>query len=508
MKEVELAIVGGGPAGLAAACETSAVGVDTWVFDEQSAPGGQLIKQIHKFFGSTEHLAGQRGIDIGQKLREKAKSQGAHICLNTVVFGYNDGNLAISDGVKVEEVRAKRIIIATGASESVLRFPGWTLPGVMGAGAAQTMMNVHRVKPGERVLMVGAGNVGLIVSYQMLQAGIKVVAVVEAKPEVGGYEVHAAKIRRAGVPILTGYTVVEARGEDCVESVVIAKCGPDFKPIAGTEQELKVDTICLAVGLNPLTELTQMMGCKHEYKGMFGGWVPVHDEKMETSVPGVYVAGDLTGIEEASVAMEEGRVAGISAAESLGKMKAEVAEALRAEARERLKQLRSGSFGRYGKEEGLVPAQVSGDKHVEEINLNEGVGVIVECYQDIPCNPCEKACSSGAITVGTPITNLPKVDQSKCTGCGSCVAACPGLAIFLIDSRKSGADEADVTFPYEYLPVPERGAEVEVVDRDGKVVGMGKVVRVAATAKYDRTTLVTVRVPKGIAFRVRGVAKE
>ncbi|MCR4399139.1 MAG: FAD-dependent oxidoreductase [Firmicutes bacterium] len=504
---MELAIVGGGPAGLSAACEASAFGVDTWVFDEQSAPGGQLIKQIHKFFGSSAHMAGRRGIDIGDSLRKRAEAQGVHVCLNTVVFGYNDGNLAICDGRGVKEVKAERIIIATGASENVLRFPGWTLPGVMGAGAAQTMMNVHRVKPGRRVLMVGAGNVGLIVTYQMLQAGIDVVAVVEAKAEVGGYEVHAAKIRRAGVPVLTSHTIVKACGEESVESVVIARCGPDFKPIPGTERELKVDTVCLAVGLNPLTELTQLIGCRHEYDAALGGWIPSHDDRMETSVPGVYVAGDLTGIEEATVAMEEGRIAGISAAESLGKVSADKAAALRTEAIGRLTELRSCSFGRYGPGSGFKPTRAA-DKPGGEIDLSGGLGVIVECDQDIPCDPCEKACPTGAIKVGAPITNLPTVNQSLCTGCGSCVAACPGLAVFLVDTRKTEGDKADVTLPYEYLPVPEVGNEAAVVDRDGKTLGKGRIVRALASAKYDRTTLVTVRVDKAIALRVRGIARQ
>ncbi len=255
-----------------------------------------------------------------------------------------------------------------------------------------------------------------------------------------------------------------------------------------------------------MTELTQLMGCRHEYNGVFGGWAPVHDEKLETSMKGVYVAGDLTGIEEASVAMEEGRVAGISAAESLGKIGGTKADSMRAEAKKRLDQLRSGSFGRHGKEKGLTPAKGCGkcEAGCEE----RDVQVIIECYQDIPCNPCEKACPSGAITVGSEITNLPKVDASKCTGCASCVAACPGLAIFLVDRRKSGAEMADVTFPYEYLPAPVKDSEVEVVDRDGKVLGKGKVVRVATTTKYDRTSLVTVRVEKGIALRVRGIVKK
>lgn len=100
--------------------------------------------------------------------------------------------------------------MATGAGENPLAFPGWTLPGVVGAGAIQTMINVHRVSVGKRVLMIGSGNVGLIVTYQLLQAGIDVAGIVEAAPQLGGYGVHAGKVRRAGVPLYVGHTVIEA----------------------------------------------------------------------------------------------------------------------------------------------------------------------------------------------------------------------------------------------------------------------------------------------------------
>jgi len=116
-------------------------------------------------------------------------------------------------------------------------------------------------------------------------------------------------------------------------------------PVAGTEEVLEVDTICLAVGLSPLAELAWMAGCRFSHLPALGGWVPVHDENMESSLQGIYVAGDLAGIEEASTAMEEGRLAGLSAAEALGYLSPEVAETRKIEVRERLAALRIGSFG-------------------------------------------------------------------------------------------------------------------------------------------------------------------
>ncbi|HHE47785.1 MAG TPA: sarcosine oxidase subunit alpha, partial [Candidatus Acetothermia bacterium] len=215
--------------------------------------------------------------------------------------------------------------------------------------AVQTLMNVYGIKPGERALMVGAGNVGLIVSYQLLQAGVEVAAVVEAMPEIGGYHVHAAKIRRLRVPILTRHTVTRALGEKRVEGAVIAQVGQDFRPIPGTERELAVDIICLAVGLTPSTRLVEQAGAKMAYISELGGRVPLHDEGMETTVPGLYVAGDCAGIGEASTAMLEGRIAALSLLARLGqKVDDELAAAQRS-----LAQLRKGPFGerpRRGKE--------------------------------------------------------------------------------------------------------------------------------------------------------------
>jgi NADPH-dependent 2,4-dienoyl-CoA reductase/sulfur reductase-like enzyme len=344
-RTTEIAIVGAGAAGLMAAIEARQAGAQVTVVDENRRPGGQLFKQLHKFFGSKAHRAGVRGFNIGEQLLTESEGYGVGVLLDAVCWGlFEDDHLALRCGERSELLHYQKLILATGASENGLAFPGWTLPGVMGAGAAQTVVNIHRVLPGRRVLMVGAGNVGLIVSYQLLQAGAEVVAVIEGLPRIGGYGVHASKVRRAGVPILTSHTILRADGIDCVSSATIARVDEEWRPIPGTEQTLEVDTICLAVGLSPMSELAWMAGCQFTYIPSLGGHVPLHDENMETTVPGVYVAGDIAGIEEASTAMEEGRLAGLAAAEALGYVSEETGQR-KAVARRALDQLRAGPFG-------------------------------------------------------------------------------------------------------------------------------------------------------------------
>ncbi|MGC8788110.1 MAG: NAD(P)/FAD-dependent oxidoreductase, partial [Anaerolineae bacterium] len=285
MKETEFAIVGAGPAGLSAAIEAARAGVQVVLIDENEKPGGQLFKQIHKFFGSKEHYAGIRGIDIGVQLLQEVEACGVEVLLNSVVWGiFADHTLGIIRNGKNLTLKAQKILLATGAAENALAFPGWTLPGVMGAGAIQTLVNIHRVLPGRRVLMVGSGNVGLIVSYQLLQAGAKVVAILEAMPKIGGYGVHASKLRRNGVPILTSTTIKEARGKEKVEEAVSVGLDENWHEIPGTEQVHQVDVICLALGLTPLSELAWMAGCQFDYIPQLGGHVPVHNENMETTV--------------------------------------------------------------------------------------------------------------------------------------------------------------------------------------------------------------------------------
>ncbi len=348
----DIAIVGAGPAGLSAAIQAGRSGAKVLLIDENRTAGGQLFKQIHKFFGSREHHAGTRGFDIGkQLLADVEANDNIDVMLGAVAFGvFNNDSLGVFTNEHCYEVKAKKYILAAGALENYLSFPGSTLPGVMGAGAAQTMVNINHVLPGKEVVMLGSGNVGLIVSYQLMQAGAHVKALVEAAPRIGGYGVHASKIARNGVPIYTSHTVVQAIGTEYLEAVEIAQVDERFKPIPGTEQRIDCDTLCLAVGLNPLNELAWMAGCKFYYDGSLGGHLPLHDENMKTTNDLFYVAGDICGVEEASTAMEEGNLAGIAAAEALGCIAVEDAKKCKVDVWNKLDALRTGQFGQRRKD--------------------------------------------------------------------------------------------------------------------------------------------------------------
>lgn len=518
IERYDMIVVGAGPAGLSAAIEAAKKGLKPIVFDENERPGGQLFKQIHKFFGSKEHKAKIRGFKIGEELLAEAEQYGVKVILNATVVGlYPEKEVTVKIGNEIKHFKGDAVLIATGASENMVNFKGWTLPGVIGAGAAQTMMNLHHIKPGKRVLMLGSGNVGLVVSFQLLQSGCEVVALADAAPRVGGYGVHAAKVARCGVPFYLSHTIVEAEGTDHVTGVVIGQVGSDWKLIPGTEKHFDVDTICVAVGLSPMSQLLKQAGC--EMKDTPGGYVPACDEDGATSVPGVYAAGDVSGIEEASSAMIEGRMSGATIACYLGYMSEEEKEERIRELEAQLDTLRQGMFApkNRGKliektEEGidismsLLEKGYIADTEIERypgVTRQAGIHPVMECTQNIPCNPCQDACPKGCITIGKNITSLPVVDaEHTCIGCGMCVASCSGQAIFLVNENvEEGYGE--VTMPYEFLPLPKEGDTGVALGRDGKEVCEAVVTKVKTAKAFDHTNLLTIKVPNEMLMRAR-----
>ncbi|MFH1153211.1 MAG: FAD-dependent oxidoreductase [Pseudomonadota bacterium] len=524
MLETEIAIIGAGPAGLSAACAAREAGAEVTVLDDQLQPGGQLFKQIHKFFGSKDHMSGTRGFKIGQQLLAKARDLGVKIEMDTKVTGiFNDLSMGVASSGQMDQLKALKIIIAAGAEENRIMFPGWTLPGVMTAGAAQTLANIHRVLPGKRILMVGSGNVGLIVTYQLLQAGADCEAIVEALPSIGGYLVHAGKVLRAGVPILTGHTISEVRGTDRVEEAVVVRLDKNGKPDPGTEQVFNVDTVCLAVGLSPSSQLTHMAGCAHEWNPPKGGRIAIHNDHFETTVSGIYVAGDVAGVEEASTAMEQGRIAGLAAAESLGYLEVERFKSLHIEAEGRLRALRRPEGGKT-RDSGietetwyseLKKTGVLDPSHLQSLpgvpsleRMQKGPVAIIECGQEIPCNPCVANCHLDAVSLqGDRLTDLPCLDEDKCTGCGLCIPKCPGQAIFVVDIS-SGNGVATVSFAYEYLPLPQKDETVTATDRRGNPVVSARVKKVVKRDKDDQTAVLTLEIPVEHVHSVRGIQRK
>jgi NADPH-dependent 2,4-dienoyl-CoA reductase/sulfur reductase-like enzyme len=289
--ETDVLIVGGGPAGLSAALKLGERRIDTLIVDDKDRLGGKLVLQTHKFFGSIDDCyAGTRGIDIATILEDELqKYTSVKVWLSSIaLYVFSDRKVGIlRNGKSYAIVKPKIVLNAAGAREKSLVFPGNTLPGVYGAGAFQTLANRDLVKPAKRLFVVGGGNIGLIAAYHALQAGISVVGLVEALDQVGGYQVHANKIKRLGVPIYTRHTILSVNGNEHVESVTVVKIDDRFRPIAGTEKTYECDTVLIAVGLNPVNEFFM----EAEQAGMK-----------------VFAAGDAKEIAEASSAMFNGKI--------------------------------------------------------------------------------------------------------------------------------------------------------------------------------------------------------
>ncbi len=465
--ETDVLIIGGGPAGITAALELAPHDIDVVIVDDKHRLGGKLVLQTHSFFGTVaDCYAGTRGIDIATRLAGEVEGHpNVRIMLNaTAVACYHDRKIGVATADEYFLISPKRLLIAAGAREKALPLPGCDLPGVYGAGAFQTLVNRDLVRPTEKLFIVGGGNVGLIAAYHAIQAGIGVVGLVEALPEVGGYKVHQDKIKRLGVPVWTSHTVKCVNGSEGVESVTVVEVDENFRERAGTERTYEADTLLVAVGLNPVDEL-----CAQARR--FG---------MD-----VYSAGDALEIAEASAAIFSGRIAGRQIAQSLDKD-----ARVPAEWRARLEILKSKPGKTYALD---VRAPKS------------GLFPVIRCVQEIPCDPCIHVCPRDMIKMkGDPIFGIPGVVKDECTGCTLCVSVCPGLAITLVDLREEGPDGL-VTVPFEILDddVTE-GAEVEAVDMDGEPVTRAKIEKVARRKVYDRTILVTLRVPKQAAMQVAG----
>ena len=462
--EIDALVIGAGPAGLSAAVELGRLGISTLLVDDKHEPGGKLVLQTHKFFGSVEDSrAGTRGIRIGRQLAE-AVAADPHVTVwpdSTVLYVYSDRKAGILRDGKYALVSPKVILNAAGAREKSLVFPGNHLIGVYGAGAFQTLVNRDLVRPSRRLFIVGGGNVGLIAGYHAIQAGITVVGLAEALPECGGYKVHADKLKRLGVPIYTSHTVLSANGSERVESVTIARVDERFRPLPGTEQTFACDTLLVAVGLDPIAEFTA--------------------QARAAGLP-VFSAGDAAEIAEASSAMFNGRIAGLAVAKALGARVEEVPAAWQAKA----EQLKSHP--------GKVEPQVFPEGE-------EGVMPVIHCLQEIPCNPCSTVCPTESIRMeGDPLLGLPRYD-GRCIGCAKCVLVCPGLAITLVDYRRD-REMPIVTVPYEMSHVPlAAGDRVRGVDIDGNELGEFEVAALQQN-RENLTRLVRLRVPRALAKRV------
>ncbi|MDQ7795579.1 MAG: FAD-dependent oxidoreductase [Spirochaetia bacterium] len=479
----DIFIIGAGPAGLAAAAELGRMGYQVLVADDKAQAGGKLVLQTHKFFGSeADCYAGTRGIDIAHILEDEAKRHpSVTILTNAPVVGiYKDRKAGIYlnyESYLLVEFTA--LVVAAGAREKALHFPGWDLPGVIGAGAFQTLVNRDLVQAYRKILIIGSGNVGLIAAYHALQAGITVAGIIEVAGRVNGYQVHADKIRRMGVPISLNSTILKAEGRDKVERAIVAAVDEKGQPVAGTARAYEVDAVLIAAGLSPCNEFLEQA---RRYGIM------------------AVAAGDAAEIAEASSAMYGGKTAAMDLASMLGK-----------------KIIVNPEWETTRK----VLASRPGDSYERSpVVPGSEWRPVFFCSEEIPCNPCATVCPVGAIQLRPMhgnIMDLPYFEGDRCTGCGSCVAVCPGLAITLmrhipgekaladkVSGDKASGDRAQVVLPWEFNADFDIGTELDLVDQKGDFVERAPVVSKRRVSSRN-TWLLTFHVDIAHASKIAGI---
>jgi NADPH-dependent 2,4-dienoyl-CoA reductase/sulfur reductase-like enzyme len=333
LRSVECVVVGGGPAGLSAARSAARHGVRVLLVDENSELGGQYYRQASS---PVRAAADERESREGRLLIDEVRALGVECRQGATVWGVFDQRIvAFATEAGAERVGADTLILAAGAYDRPVPFPGWTLPGVITAGGAQNLVKGSGVLPGRRVLVAGSGPLLLAVAHSVIEGGARVVALCEASPMRRFWRFahrllphldfvqrslrYRREIRGAGVPFLTGHVIRRALGATEVDGAVVARCDEDWRPVAGTERRLDVDTVVVGYGLVPSLELSRLAGCEHRYVPERGAYAPIRNREMESTVPGVYVVGDGAVVAGATMALEEGHLAGLAVAHRLGR---------------------------------------------------------------------------------------------------------------------------------------------------------------------------------------------
>jgi len=350
-------IIGAGPAGLAGAIACARFGLHVTVLDEFIKPGGRLLGQLH------QEPSGEwwNGIKEAERLHQEAIQLSVDIRCGVSVYNLEKEDSCWNVYTNAGTFTAPFVLVATGAAEFPIPVPGWTLPGVMSIGAAQVMTNVHRVQVGKKGIIIGANILAFAILNELQLAGIHVDRIVlpeksaisqkAGEPEevlksllnaahlapspllrLGSRFMKNEWFRQLGLrfypkggmkvngtPLQLRKAAIEIIGQHQVEGVKVVDIGVDGTIVPGSEEIYEADFVCIAGGLYPLAELTAVAGCPFQFVPELGGHVPVHSEWMETPLPGLFVAGNITGIESGKIAMAQGTVAGLAIAKHAGK---------------------------------------------------------------------------------------------------------------------------------------------------------------------------------------------
>ncbi|MDP7981121.1 NAD(P)/FAD-dependent oxidoreductase [Bacillus sp. WLY-B-L8] len=354
---IDVIVIGAGPAGLAGAIAAAEFGLKVTVIDEFIKPGGRLLGQLH------QEPSGEwwNGIEESKRLYQKAEQLAVDIRCGVSVYNLMKEHNLWNVHTSIGTLEAPFVLVATGAAEYPIPLPGWTLPGVMSIGAAQVMTNVHRVQVGQKGVIIGANILSFAILNELQLAGITVDQIVlpeknALSKQAGDPEavmkslLHASHLAPSpllrmgsrfmksdwmrkiglnfypkngmkvnGTPLQLRKAALEIIGKDQVEGVRIADIDANGNIIQGSEKIYNADFVCIAGGLYPLAELAAVAGCPFQYIPELGGHVPHHSEAMKTPLDGLFVAGNITGIESGKIAMAQGTTAGVSIAKHAGK---------------------------------------------------------------------------------------------------------------------------------------------------------------------------------------------
>jgi len=366
MKEYDIVIIGGGPAGLAAAAAAKKAGNDKILILERDQELGGILNQcIHNGFGLHTFKEELTGPEYAWRFIEEVYSLGIDYKLNTMVMDIAPDRTVTAmnrtDGLF--HIPAKAVILAMGCRErprGALNIPGYRPAGIFSAGTAQRLVNIEGYMPGREVVILGSGDIGLIMARRMTLEGAKVKVVAELLPYSGGLKRNIVQcLDDFGIPLKLSHTIIDIEGKEHISACTIAKVGPDRRPIPGTEERYTCDTLLLSCGLIPENELSRSAGVS--LSNVTNG--PVVNESLETSIPGVFACGNVLHVHDlVDYVSEEATRAGENAARF-------VSEGCRTSSEGRAVELRAVEGARY-----TVPSVVHADRMEENMVVRFRVG--------------------------------------------------------------------------------------------------------------------------------------
>lgn len=327
----DLAVIGAGPAGMTAALTAASLGLKTVLLDEQLRPGGQIYRNVTEAPDSIAQLLGADYLH-GRPIAERLGGSGVELAFGCMVWDVaRDLTISAQHSGRSFQIQAPQVIVATGAMERPSPIPGWTLPGVMNAGAAQIALKSSGAVPSGRVVLAGCGPLLLLVASQLLDAGVLVEAIVETSPSANAWRALAHlpaalrapayfakgarmlwRVRRAGVPRFRAANSLRVEGSARVEALSFA--------VRGIPRRVEADLLLLHHGVIPNTQVTRLLRVAHDWDASQLAWRPRVDAWGETSLPGLRVAGDGAGIAGALAAEPSGALAALGAACALQRL--------------------------------------------------------------------------------------------------------------------------------------------------------------------------------------------